>query len=190
MMRFLVSFRNQMIPASASETYEATGAGNAEVNGVYVPANLATYVGPPLYNKRGTDIYLFRWQRRTWVIATLGRDLSHFSEPSNRYYTAPSETPAVVAPLPSGWLPPQGGRGVSPASSAIHLPPPAICLARSIDFHPGVSSAIRVFRASEADDTSDESGNDSPMGATGLEVPPVVRQRSRCLATQRICLEY
>ena len=128
MMRFLVSFRNQMTLASASETYEVTGAGNAEVNGVYVPANLATYVGPPLYNKRGTDIYLFRWQQRTWVVATLGRDLSRFSEPGNRYYTAPSGTPAVATPPPSGWSPPQGGRGVNPAPSAIHLPPPAICL--------------------------------------------------------------
>ena len=164
--------------------------GKANKFRLYVLANLATYVGPPLYNERGTDIYLFRWQQRTWVIATLGRDPSHFSEPGNRYYTAPSGTPAAATPPPSGWSPPQGGRGVNPAPSAIHLSPPAICLARSIDFHPGVSSAIRVFRASEADDTSDEGGNDSPMGATGLEVPPVVRQRSRCLATQRICLEY
>ena len=61
-----------------------------------------------------------------------------------------------------------------------------------IEFHPGVSSAIRVLRASEADNTidSDESGNDSPVGITGLEAPPVVRQHSRRLATRRICTRH
>ena len=43
------------------------------MNGIYVAGHVPSYIGPRLYNKLGTQIFIFRWSRREWVIATLAR---------------------------------------------------------------------------------------------------------------------
>eukprot|EP00954_Amorphochlora_amoebiformis_P030602 1394921-Amorphochlora_amoeboformis.AAC.2 len=53
--------------------FEVTGAGSEAVNGIYVVGNIPSYLGPRLYNKPGTQMYIFRWNRREWIIAELNR---------------------------------------------------------------------------------------------------------------------
>ena len=101
--------------------FEVTNAGSADINGVYHPATHKDYRGPTLYRKGGTDIYMFRWRRKEWVI---GRD-SDFGDSrprSKNYYTVASGNPPAELPPEGSWQVSKGGHGSGPAPQVFKHP--------------------------------------------------------------------
>jgi hypothetical protein len=92
---------------------EVSGAGCGEVNGVYVAGMLPTYVGPTVYWKPNTHLYMFRWHQTMWVIAELS---GRYSMGNTRewLYQAPTQYPPDTPPL-NGWQVGSQGRGSNPA---------------------------------------------------------------------------
>ena len=94
---------------------EVSGAGCPEVNGVFYPSTMSSYYGPTLYQKPNSRLFLFRWQQRHWVIASLSQD-DRFSDLTTWYYRAPAQ--GMSTPVDSGYSLMPDGCG--------QLPPPEI----------------------------------------------------------------
>jgi len=93
---------------------EVQDAGSSEVNGIYVAGILPTYVGPPLYRKLNTSLFIYRWRQTRWVIAELHSSRSMGDEREWLYH-APAQSPEEVPPI-RGWE-------VSSRSQASRPPP-------------------------------------------------------------------
>lgn len=92
---------------------EVSAAGSTEINGIYVAGMLPTYVGPPLYRKLNTTLFIFRWRQTSWVIADLQSSRS-MGDARDWLYQAPAQWPEEVPPL-RGWEVTPQSRGGSPA---------------------------------------------------------------------------
>lgn len=97
----------------ASRQFEVCGAGSEEVNGVYVAGVLPTYVGPTVYRKPNTYMFIFRWHQTQWIIAELHGPYSMGNE-REWLYRAPTQYPSDIPPV-NGWEVPAQGRACSPA---------------------------------------------------------------------------
>jgi len=97
-----------------SGLYEVSGAGNDEVNGIYVVGHVPSYLGPRLYNKPGTQIFMFRWNRREWIIASLARG---FDDLRARHYRVSCSLIPEDTPPEDGWMEAPEGLGTAPAPS-------------------------------------------------------------------------
>ena len=91
---------------------EVTGAGCPEVNGIFYPSLMSSYYGPTLYQKPNTRLFLFRWEQRNWIIASLSQN-DRFSDPGTWYYRAAAHGQSI--PVADGWGPMPNGCGVLPA---------------------------------------------------------------------------
>lgn len=80
---------------------EVCDAGSAEVNGIYVAGVLPSYVGPPLYRKLNSSLFIYRWRQTRWVIAELQSSRSMGDEREWLYH-APAQSPEEVPPM-RGW---------------------------------------------------------------------------------------
>lgn len=92
-----------------------TSAGTEEANGLYVQSYLASYSGPPVYQKPGTNLYLFRWARTEWFLAHVDSlstaEVNGFpsgeatsAERNHRLYQAPATSVSPSAtPVTIGW---------------------------------------------------------------------------------------
>mmetsp|Transcript_22198 Transcript_22198/g.39335 ORF Transcript_22198/g.39335 Transcript_22198/m.39335 type:complete len:250 (+) Transcript_22198:44-793(+) len=105
-------FLAPIIQNTGTGIFEVVGAGNDLVNGIYVVGTVPSYLGPRLYQKPGTQIYMFRWHRREWIIGTLDRG---FENMSSRFYRVtcgfiPEDTPPQYH-----WATSVGGQGIEPA---------------------------------------------------------------------------
>lgn len=121
---------------------EVHGAGVQEVNGVYVAGALSTYVGPTVYRKPDTRIFMFRWHRTQWVIAELRGPYS-LGDECEWMYRASTQNPPDAPPR-DGWQVSTLGRAHRPAPS-VHLAHPGSTVASSV--------AARSAGAPEADTT-------------------------------------
>lgn len=92
--------------------FEVFGAGSPEVNGVYVAGVLPTYLGPTVYRKPNTSLFIFRWHQRHWVISELRGPYSMGNE-REWVYVAPTVDPPGIPPG-GGWEVPSRGRGEHP----------------------------------------------------------------------------
>lgn len=113
-------------------------AGSSEVNGIYVAGILPSYVGPPLYRKLNTSLFIYRWRQTRWVIAELHNSRSMGDEREWLYQApalAPDELPPIhgwevtsrshaSSPAPEVRIYENGGT-VQPADSETSLPPEA-----------------------------------------------------------------
>lgn len=99
--------------ARTVRTFEVCGAGTEEVNGVFVAGVLPTYVGPTVYRKPNTYLFIYRWHQTHWVIAELRGPYS-MGDPREWLYFAPTQHPADLPPI-RGWEIPSRGRACSPA---------------------------------------------------------------------------
>mmetsp|Transcript_68844 Transcript_68844/g.107786 ORF Transcript_68844/g.107786 Transcript_68844/m.107786 type:complete len:328 (-) Transcript_68844:78-1061(-) len=97
----------------ASRQFEVCGAGSEEVNGVYVAGVLPTYVGPTVYRKPNTYLFIFRWRQTDWIIAELHGPYSMGNE-REWLYRAPTQYPPDIPPM-QGWEVPTHGRACRPA---------------------------------------------------------------------------
>jgi len=89
------------MPCPRGRSREVSGAGQAEVNGVFVSGLLPTYVGPTVYRKPNTYLFIFRWQQTQWAIAELHGPYSMGDE-RDWLYKAPTQYPPDVPPV-HGW---------------------------------------------------------------------------------------
>eukprot|EP00448_Togula_jolla_P007538 CAMPEP_0170609050 /NCGR_PEP_ID=MMETSP0224-20130122/21913_1 /TAXON_ID=285029 /ORGANISM="Togula jolla, Strain CCCM 725" /LENGTH=269 /DNA_ID=CAMNT_0010934321 /DNA_START=50 /DNA_END=860 /DNA_ORIENTATION=- len=80
---------------------EVGGAGRPEANGIYLPGILATYIGPTVYRKPNSHLFIFRWHQTQWAIAELQNPFNMGNE-QEWLYRAPTQYPPDVPPL-SGW---------------------------------------------------------------------------------------
>lgn len=96
-----------------SRQFEVCGAGSEEVNGVYVAGVLPTYVGPTVYRKPNSYMFIFRWHQTQWIIAELHGPYSMGNE-REWLYRAPTQYPPDIPPV-HGWEVPAQGRACSPA---------------------------------------------------------------------------
>mmetsp|Transcript_138676 Transcript_138676/g.386731 ORF Transcript_138676/g.386731 Transcript_138676/m.386731 type:complete len:310 (+) Transcript_138676:97-1026(+) len=94
-------------------TFEVCGAGSADVNGSYVAGVLPTYVGPTVYRKPNTYLFIYRWHQTQWVIAELRGPYSMGNE-REWLYCAPTQPPNDIPPI-HGWEVQARGRASSPA---------------------------------------------------------------------------
>lgn len=92
---------------------EVDSAGTSEVNGIYAAGALPTYVGPPLYRKLNTSLFIFRWRQTRWVIAEL-RNSRSMGDEREWLYQAPVQWPEEVPPV-RGWEVTPQNRGSRPA---------------------------------------------------------------------------
>lgn len=99
--------------ARSGRTFEVSGAGTDEVNGVYVAGVLPTYVGPTVYRKASTHLFIYRWHQTQWVIADLRGPYSMGDE-LEWLYRAPTQDPPDMPPA-QGWEVPTRGRAFRPA---------------------------------------------------------------------------
>eukprot|EP00747_Dinoflagellata_sp_TGD_P178727 gnl/TRDRNA2_/TRDRNA2_28199_c0_seq1.p1 gnl/TRDRNA2_/TRDRNA2_28199_c0~~gnl/TRDRNA2_/TRDRNA2_28199_c0_seq1.p1 ORF type:complete len:305 (-),score=21.06 gnl/TRDRNA2_/TRDRNA2_28199_c0_seq1:64-978(-) len=93
--------------------FEVCGAGTAEVNGVYFADVLPGYMGPTVYRKPSTYIFIFRWHRTQWIIANR-RSLYSLGNERGWLYRAPTQHPPDIPPV-HGWEVPSLGRACNPA---------------------------------------------------------------------------
>eukprot|EP00930_Biecheleria_cincta_P020416 TRINITY_DN15369_c0_g1_i2.p1 TRINITY_DN15369_c0_g1~~TRINITY_DN15369_c0_g1_i2.p1 ORF type:complete len:409 (-),score=59.76 TRINITY_DN15369_c0_g1_i2:40-1266(-) len=105
--------------AGRARHFEVCNAGIAEVNGTYMPGVLPTYVGPTVYRKPNTYIFMYRWHQTHWIIAELRGPFSMGSEQS-MLYRAPVDYPHDIPPM-HGWEVPPGSRNG-------RMPPPEVRL--------------------------------------------------------------
>lgn len=63
MLGYMMTLRGRLTQAMRLPSYEVSGAGLDAANGVFVPAVLPTYSGPPTYQLPSTNIFIFRWQQ-------------------------------------------------------------------------------------------------------------------------------
>eukprot|EP00931_Biecheleriopsis_adriatica_P058390 TRINITY_DN34741_c1_g1_i1.p1 TRINITY_DN34741_c1_g1~~TRINITY_DN34741_c1_g1_i1.p1 ORF type:complete len:361 (+),score=37.95 TRINITY_DN34741_c1_g1_i1:51-1133(+) len=119
-----------------ARSFEVTNAGIPEVNGTYVPGVLPTYVGPTVYRKQNSFMFIYRWQQTHWIIAEL-RGSSGMGDARQWLYRAPVENP-VDYPPPHGWE-------VPPSSRSGRLPAPEVRLVPRIP-RPHVHSEILRMR--------------------------------------------
>lgn len=101
--------------------FEVCGAGSDVVNGIYVPGTLPTYVGPMVYRKPNTYLFIYRWHQTQWVIAELRGPYSMGNEREWLYH-APTQQPPDIPPT-HGWEVPQHGRAANPAPEVRGLRP-------------------------------------------------------------------
>lgn len=94
---------------------EVRGAGVEEVNGVYYAGALSTYVGPTVYRKLDTRLFMFRWHRTQWVIAEL-RGPYILGDECEWMYRAATQNPPDFPPR-GGWQVSALGRACMPAPS-------------------------------------------------------------------------
>jgi len=92
---------------------EVCDAGSAEVNGIYVAGVLPSYVGPPLYRKLNSSLFIFRWRRTRWVIAEVQSSRSMGDEREWLYH-ALAQPPDELPPI-QGWEAPPRSRASGPA---------------------------------------------------------------------------
>jgi len=92
---------------------EVRNAGSAEVNGIYVAGTLPTYVGPPLYHKLNSSLFIFRWRQTRWVIAELHSSRS-MGDAREWLYEAAAQSPEELPPS-QGWEVMPENRGSRPA---------------------------------------------------------------------------
>lgn len=104
---------SHLTDARTSRQFEVCGAGSDEVNGVYVTGVLPTYVGPTVYRKPNTYLFIFRWHQTQWIIAELHGPYSMGNE-REWLYRAPTQYPPDIPPM-HGWEVPRHGRACSPA---------------------------------------------------------------------------
>jgi len=127
--------------ARATRQFEVHGAGSDEVNGVYAAGVLPTYVGPTVYRKPNSHMFIFRWHQTLWIIAELNGPYSMGNE-REWLYRAPTQYPPDIPPM-HGWEVPALGRACSPAPevrivrgavTAVGAPgrPPAAAAARGL----------------------------------------------------------
>eukprot|EP00931_Biecheleriopsis_adriatica_P061237 TRINITY_DN36811_c0_g1_i1.p1 TRINITY_DN36811_c0_g1~~TRINITY_DN36811_c0_g1_i1.p1 ORF type:complete len:404 (+),score=60.89 TRINITY_DN36811_c0_g1_i1:25-1212(+) len=83
-------------------------AGVAEVNGIYIPGVLPSYVGPTVYRKPNSYMCIYRWHQSLWIIAEL-QDSSSMGETQHMFYWAPVDYPAEYPPV-HGWEIPSNSR--------------------------------------------------------------------------------
>eukprot|EP00931_Biecheleriopsis_adriatica_P048998 TRINITY_DN28332_c0_g1_i1.p1 TRINITY_DN28332_c0_g1~~TRINITY_DN28332_c0_g1_i1.p1 ORF type:complete len:356 (+),score=47.69 TRINITY_DN28332_c0_g1_i1:136-1203(+) len=117
--------------ARGGRHFEVSNAGVPEVNGSYAPGILPTYMGPTVYRKTNSFIFIYRWQQTHWIIAEL-RGPSGMGEALHMLYRAPVETPIEYPPL-HGWEIPPGslnGRLPAPEVRLLQRPPSASGQAR------------------------------------------------------------
>eukprot|EP00466_Bigelowiella_natans_P009256 jgi/Bigna1/137260/aug1.38_g11968 len=98
--------------SSSGGIFEVSGAGEDNVNGIYIVGNISSYLGPQLYYKPGTQIYIFRWNRREWIIASLEHG---FEALNRRYYKVDCNFVPEDTPPGEGWIVAPSGLGISPA---------------------------------------------------------------------------
>jgi len=93
--------------------FEVQGAGFVAANGMYSVDVLPTYLGPTVYRKPDTNLFMFRWHRTQWVIADL-RSQGLMGNERAWLYAAPTVAPAHLPPS-AGWAVPRRGCGYPPA---------------------------------------------------------------------------
>jgi len=132
---------------------EVRNAGTIEVNGIYVAGTLPTYVGPPLYHKLNSSLFIFRWRQTRWVIAELASSRS-MGDAREWLYEAASSWPEEVPPL-QGWEVIPESRARSPAPE-IHIydssvpsmsDPEATTLPESVETSPSRTQAVTQVRS-------------------------------------------
>lgn len=167
----------------ASRQFEVCGAGSEEVNGVYVAGVLPTYVGPTVYRKPNTYLFIFRWHQTQWIIAELHGPYSMGNE-REWLYRAPTQYPPDIPPV-HGWEVPAHGRACSPApevrilhASGVTAPAPSPGATRAASLH---TTIVRRSRGrphgSSIGSSGDTSLEDVWWPANGLEGDQV---RCRC----------
>jgi len=114
-------------------TFEVCGAGSDDVNGSYVAGVLPTYVGPTVYRKPNTYLFIYRWHQTQWVIAELRGPYSMGYERA-WLYCAPTQPPNDIPPV-RGWEVQQRWRARSPA--------PNVHAVRAVPRSPDGSAAQR-----------------------------------------------
>lgn len=102
-----------------SREFEVCGAGSESVNGSYVAGFLPTYVGPTVYRKPNTYLFIYRWHQTQWVIAELRGPYSMGNE-HEWLYCAPAR-PRDDFPPASGWEVQARGRAQAPAPTVCPL---------------------------------------------------------------------
>jgi hypothetical protein len=95
-------------------SFEVSGAGLQEVNGLYVPAQLPTYVGPTVYRKANSFMFLYRWSQTYWVIAELRTPNSMGCERHWLYHSL-VENPMDIPPMRGWQVPARSRHGRNPA---------------------------------------------------------------------------
>mmetsp|Transcript_21498 Transcript_21498/g.30121 ORF Transcript_21498/g.30121 Transcript_21498/m.30121 type:complete len:258 (-) Transcript_21498:177-950(-) len=98
--------------SSSGAMFEVSGAGSDIVNGIYIVGNISSYLGPQLYIKPGTQVYIFRWSRREWIIGSLEHG---FQAITQRYYKVDCSFVPEDSPPEGGWTVAPSGLGISPA---------------------------------------------------------------------------
>jgi len=106
----------------ASRQFEVCGAGSQEVSGVYLTGHLPTYVGPTVYRKPNTFMFIFRWHQTQWCIAELHTP-SNMGNEREWLYRAPTQYPPDIPPA-HGWE--------VPATSRAANPPPEVRILHSL----------------------------------------------------------
>eukprot|EP00929_Paragymnodinium_shiwhaense_P105119 TRINITY_DN70041_c0_g1_i1.p1 TRINITY_DN70041_c0_g1~~TRINITY_DN70041_c0_g1_i1.p1 ORF type:complete len:451 (+),score=46.03 TRINITY_DN70041_c0_g1_i1:105-1457(+) len=140
---------------------EVSGAGCEEVNGVYVAGILPTYLGPTVYRKPNTYLFMFRWQHTQWAIAELRGPYSMGNE-RDWLYKAPTQYPPDEPPV-NGWEVPTYGRlNLRPAGTMPEVRPLRIVLTAG----PTLGPAAGVVP------TAAPAGDTQPPALGGAATPP------------------
>lgn len=155
--------------AGRSRHFEVCNAGLAEVNGTYMPGVLPTYVGPTVYRKPNTYIFIYRWHQTHWIIAELRGPFSMGSEQS-MLYRAPVDYPHDIPPM-HGWEVPPGSR-----NGRMPLP--------EVRMLPGSAGASRQSRSGTGTSAASVTQSQSQSGADRL----AVRLRSGASAAADVAL--
>lgn len=104
---------------------EVSGCAVPEVNGMYVVVVMATYMGPSVFWKSGSALFIYRWGRTRWVVAELfGAARNNMGNERNWLYCAQTQDPPHLPPE-NGWevhqRGPQSGRFSREPGGALRL---------------------------------------------------------------------
>ena len=90
-------------PAAGAATFAIEGCGSSAIDGKYSQTHLEGYSGAAAFRKAGTDMVMYRWQQKHWVVAKLSRSSPDFANVARWIYSVDAGKPPSQTPPETPW---------------------------------------------------------------------------------------